>query len=222
MELNALIEQIITLEWPMFHLVNGEDRADCQENPAVFRAMRDAQFRAWSSQAAECYLADLEAAQAAGRNLIREKYIWMMGRTDPTGFQHFQSELPKLSEDQERLIAALWSRFLPQTERLRQEFPAVALGGRPLLAQDEAEGDTSIETYQIGEWKTYSEATLAALLEHTKKLEEQGVDLVRLIQENSVAAMGYPTLEAAEKAIAYQLIQQMGGGECSNCGCHFH
>lgn len=222
MELNTLIEQIIALEWPMFHQVNGEDRTGCQEDPEVFHAMRSAQFRAWSPQAAECCLADLKAAQAAGRNLIREKYIRMMEHTDPAGFQHFQAELPRLSGEQERLIAALWDHFLPQTERLRQEFPAVALCGRPLLAQDEGADDTSIETYQIGEWKTYSEATLAALLEHTKKLEEQGVDLVRLIQENSVAAMGYPTLEAAERAIAYQLIQQLGGGECSSCGCYFH
>lgn len=222
MELNALIEQIIALEWPMFHQVNGEDRADCQENLTVFRAMRGAQFCAWSLQATECYLGDLERAQAAGRNLVREKYIWMMEHTAPTGFQHFRTELPRLSGEQERLIAALWGHFLPQTERLRREFPAVALGGRPLLARDEGAGDTSIETYQMGEWKTYSEATLAALLGHTKKLEEQGVDLVRLIQENSVAVMGYPTLEAAEQAIAYQLIQQMGGGECSSCGCHFH
>lgn len=220
MDLNALVEQIIALEWPMFHQVNGEDRADCQENPAVFRAMRGAQFCAWSPQAAECYLADLKAAQAAGRNLVREKYIWMMERTDPAGFEHFRSELPELTEEQNRLIAALWGHFLPQTERLRREFPAVALGGRPLLAQDGGEDDTSLETYQIGEWKTYSEATLTALLELTEKLEEQGVDLVRLIQENSVAAMGYPTLEAAERAISFHLIQQMGGGECSNCGCH--
>lgn len=222
MEQKELIERIMELEWPMFHQVNGEERTDCQENPAVFRAMRGAQFRAWSSEAVRCYLEDLESAQAAGRNLAREKYIRMMEHTDPEGFEHFEGELPPLSGEQERLIAALWKRFLAQTERLRQEFPAIALGGRPLLARDEGAGDTSIETYQIGEWKTYSEATLAALLEHTQRLEEQGVDLVRVIQENSVAAMGYPSLAAAEKAIAYAMIQRMGGGECSTCGAYFH
>lgn len=222
MEQNELIEQVIELEWPMFHQVNGEDRTGCQENRTVFQAMRGAQFRAWSLEAVQCYLADLEAAQAAGRNLAREKYIRMMEHTDPAGFQHFKGELPPLSGEQERLTAALWERFLAQTERLRQEFPAIALGGRPLLARDEREGDASIETYQIGEWRTYSQATLAALLEHTQRLEERGVDLVRLIQENSVTAMGYPSLAAAEKAMAYAMIQQMGGGECSACGAYFH
>jgi len=221
MELKQLVGKIIELEWPMFHQVNGEDRVGCQENEPVFRAMRGAQFSAWSVRAAECWLADLEAARDAGRNLIREKYIWMMERTDPAGFARFQGELPQLSGEQQRLIAELWGHFLPQTERLRREFPAVALGGRPLLARDEGEGDTSIETYQIGEWKTYSAATLSALLEHTCALEEQGTDLVRLIQENSVTAMGYPSMEAAEKAIAYQLIQQMGGSECTSCGAGY-
>ncbi len=222
MEQKELIERIMELEWPMFRQVNGEERTDCQENPAVFRAMRGAQFRAWSSEAVRCYLEDLESAQAAGRSLVREKYIRMMERTDPAGFARFKGELPQLSREQEELIAALWGHFLPQTERLRREFPAIALGGRPLLARDEEAGDTSIETYQIGEWKTYSEATLAALLEHTRRLEEQGVDLVRVIQENSVAAMGYPSLAAAEKSMAYAMIQRMGGGECSTCGAYFH
>ena len=128
MEQKELIERIMELEWPMFHQVNGEERTDCQENPAVFRAMRGAQFRAWSSEAVRCYLEDLESAQAAGRNLVREKYIRMMEHTDPEGFEHFEGELPPLSGEQERLIAALWKRFLAQTERLRQEFPAIALG----------------------------------------------------------------------------------------------
>lgn len=218
MQFQPLIEEIIETEWPMFHQVNGEERAGCQNNQPMFRAMRGAQFSAWSQKAQECYLSDLKAARAAGRNLVREKYIWMMEHTDPEGFAQFKGELPPLSGEQERLIAQLWARFLPQTERLRQEYPAIALGGRPMLAREEGNGETSIETYQTGEWKTYSEGTLAALLEHTLALEEQGTDLVRLIQSNSVTCLGYPSMQEAEKAIAYGLIQQMGGGECTVCG----
>lgn len=217
-----VVDQIVELEWPMFRQVNGEERTDCQNNQSTFHAMRRAQFNAWSQPAAQRYLADLNAAKAAGRNLAREKYIRMMEHTDPAGFARFQGELPPLSAEQERLISRLWDCFLAQTERLRRQFPAVALGGRPLLAKDEGADDTSIETYQIGEWKTYSEATLSALLDHARALEKQGIDLVRLIQENSVAAMGYPSLPAAERAISYRLIQMMGGGECSACGCRFH
>ncbi len=47
MQNNKLIAQILDLEWPMFHGVNGEDRVDCQENESVFRAMRSAMYTAW-------------------------------------------------------------------------------------------------------------------------------------------------------------------------------
>jgi len=115
MGLNSLVEQIIETEWPMFHQVNGEERTGCQNNYAMFRAMRGAQFRTWSIRAVECYLEDLKAAQAIGRNLLREKYIWMMEHTDPAGFARFKDELPVLSEEQEQLIAQLWTYFLSQT-----------------------------------------------------------------------------------------------------------
>ena len=32
MEKTALIDAILEKEWPMFHNVNGEDRADCQND----------------------------------------------------------------------------------------------------------------------------------------------------------------------------------------------
>ena len=70
----------------------------------------------------------------------------------------------------------------------------------------------------MGELKTYSEETLRALLSHMEALEEEGVDLAFQIQRNSVTCMGYETMEDAERAIAFQLIQQFGGGECTSCG----
>lgn len=218
MELHQIIEQIVAKEWPMFQTVNGGDHVSCQENEETFRAMRTAQFSAWSAGAAASYLRDLEQAEAAGRNLLREKYIRMMASTDPEGYEAFKGELPELSAAQEALIDKLWAHLLAQTERMRQQFPALAMGGRPLRASEETDGWASIETYQTGELATYSQQTLEALLEHLLALEKDGVELARLIQENSVKGMGYRTMEEAEKAIAFQYIQQLGGGECTTCG----
>ena len=218
MEQQKIIENILEKEWPMFHSVNGDTRVDCQEDRRVFEAMRRAQFAAWSPEAAESYLRDLEAAEQAGRNLVREKYIRMMQSTDPQGYEAFRGELPPLSEAQTRLIDEIWAILLEQTERMRETYPAVALGGRPLRAEEETEGWASIETYQTGELATYSEATLRALLRHAEALKREGKDLAYLIQENSVAAMGYRSMEDAERAIAFQFIQDMGGGECTSCG----
>lgn len=218
MKLNQIVEQIVDKEWPMFQNVNGSDHVSCQEDEWTFRAMRTAQFSAWSGEAAASYLRDLEEAEAAGRNLAREKYIRMMASTEPEGYEKFKGELPTLSENQEALIGELWSHLLPQTERMRQKFPALAMAARPLLASQETDGWASIETYQIGELKTYSEKTLKALLDHLLALEKNGVELASLIEENSVRSMGYATMQDAEKAVAFQYIQQLGGGECTSCG----
>ena len=218
MKLEETVKRIVELEWPMFHSVNGETREDCQEDPSGFERLRAAQFSAWSPAAAESYLRDLETAAAQGRNLAREKYIRMMKHTDPEGYAAFQGELPPLDGEQEALIAAIWGRMLVQTERLRERYPAVALGGRPLRAAEETEGQTSVETYQTGELATYSAATLRALLAHIEALEAQGRDLAFEIQRNSVQCMGYADLDAAERAMAYAFLQSVGGGACETCG----
>ena len=220
MEKDELIRRIIEKEWPMFHSVNGEKRVDCQEDRAVFEAMRRAQFTAWSFEAAEHYLHDLENAEKDGRNLAREKYIRMMKSTDPAAYEAFKTELPEISAEQEQLVREIWSRMLIQTERMRERYPAIALTGRPLLASEEADGWASIETYQCGELATYSVETLKALLEHLEALEKKGLDLAMMIQKNSIIAMGYRSMEEAEKKIAFQYIQEMGGGECSGCGAY--
>ena len=218
MNQKEVLDQIVDREWKMFQVVNGQEHTDCQEDEKTFRAMRQAQFSAWSPEAAECYLWDLEEAEAQGRNLLREKYIRMMESTQPEGYEAFKGELPPLTPAQEELVAQLWQHFLAQTERMREKYPALALGGRPLHASEETDGWASIESYQTGELKTYSEETLRALLAHMEALEKDGVDLAFEIQKNSVTCMGYKTMEEAEQAIAIQLLQQFGGGECATCG----
>ena len=40
MDKEKLIESIVELEWPMFQEVNGDTRADCQENYPMFVNMK--------------------------------------------------------------------------------------------------------------------------------------------------------------------------------------
>ncbi len=222
MEKKALIDAILEKEWNMFHNVSGEDRADCQNDYPVFEIMRRAQYDAWSAEALESYLADLDAAAAEGRNLAREKYIRMMESTDPRGYAAFRGELPELTEEQRALTAQIWEKMLAQTERMREKYPVLALGGRQLRAADELDGWASIETYQTSELRTYSERTLRALLAEIERLEAEGKDFVFMIQENTVHGQGYDTMEKAELAMAEQIMREMnieiGGGGCCCCG----
>ena len=194
MEYSTVLEGILQKEWQMFHTVNGEQRADCQENQEMFFAMRRAQFSAWSQEARQSYLEDLNAAAARGRNLVREKYIWMMETTDPAAFEKLKKELPEISAEKRRLVEELLKKFLSQTERMRRAYPELAGYGRPLHMSEEA-GETSVETYQRGELLTYSLRTLHALRRHLLRLEEQGIDLAYQIQENSLLCLGYSSIE---------------------------
>ena len=222
MDKKALIDAILEKEWPMFHNVNGEERASCQNDYPVFEIMRRAQYDVWSPEALESYLADVTAAAAAGRNLAREKYIRMMESTDPRGYAAFCGELPPVSDAQRAVCAQIWEKMLAQTERMRDRYPVLALGGRPLHASEERDGWASIETYQTSELLTYSEPTLRALYAEIERLESEGKDFVYLVQENTVRYQGIPSMAEAEKAMAAQLLKEMnieiGGGGCCCCG----
>ena len=199
MERSEITKRILELEWEMFRSVNGDLRVSCQENQRTFVVMRKAQLDAWSDEVVNSYLSDLETAKAAGRNLMREKYIRMMEVSDPDVYQVVRRELPKVSEQQRALVEEIWRHLRAQTERMRVKYPALARRGRPLSAEEQDDW-ASVEVYQKSELLTYSEATVQALMGHLLALEEQGVDLTLKILENSMLGMGFTSLEEAEQA----------------------
>ena len=200
--MEAVINEIIALEWEMFQLVNaGGPRADCQEEYDTFYDMRFGQFSEWSESARCAYLEDLRSAKDAGRNLIEEKYIWMMIEGTPEMFLELSSRVVLPTERAKELADDVCERLMKQTERLHESYPGVAGSGRPLYAADGNTGLVSVETYQYSELLTYSEVTLAALHEHIVQLSERSIMLAELIMTNSVRHYGYRTLESAEAAL---------------------
>jgi len=219
MSKEELIQQVIDIEWEMFHSVNGDDRTSCQNDHGTFNIMRRGQYEAWSENTVACYLEDISRAREAGRNLAREKYIWMMKSTDPAGFDKFKGELPELSAEKEELVAKLWERLLVQTERMREKYPFLALGGRVTQASEECGGWPSVETYQTSEWKTYSEKTLRSLTADFDEKEAQGIDMAFEIQKNTVLGLGYPSMDKAEEVMGKQILRAISNnGKCISCG----
>ena len=214
-----MIDEIIESEWEMFHNVNGDERASCQENRGTFEIMRRGQYDAWSEESVACYREDILRAAAEGRNLPREKYIRMMKTTDPEGYESFKDELPELSAEKEVLVAELWEKFLAQTLRMREKYPFLALGGRPTYAREEVNGWPSLETYQTCETMTYSIETLKALQKHFNDLEAQGIDLVYEIQKNTVLGLGYKTMDEAEESMKNQIMKRIGAMNAGGCCC---
>ncbi len=205
MEKERIIERIVELEWPMFREVNGDTRADCQENYPMFVNMRTSQFSAWNEEALLAYEEDLLAARKEQHNLLRDKYIHMMASTEPEGYLHFLPELPPVSEEKKELVEKIWQLMLPQTVELRRKYPNVGKMGRPLLASQERNGYASVETYEKGELMTYSEKTLRALLAWIKTQAAAGVSVAAQIQEKGILSVGYASMEEAEEDAKRQL-----------------
>lgn len=194
---DAVVNDIINREWEMFqHTRNIGGRAGCQDQFDTFYANRYSQHSIWQDDTLESYRNDLIAAEMAGRNLITEKYAYMMEFTDPAYFEaNLKAHLPVLSREKAQLIAQIVSLQLAGHQKYAAAYPALARAGRPA---DESGFDTSIRDYSVGEYRTYSEDTLQLILRDVKRLDNP----VTAIQKILISFYGYNSLEAAEAAQA--------------------
>ena len=199
MERQERINHILDREWNMFQNVqNVGGRASCQEDERSLRIMRGAQFSAWSDEMLASYQQDLMYAEAAGHNLLSEKYGYMMQATFPAEYERIKDLLPPISPEKKQLIDEILAIQIDQTRKFRMQYPNLGRNGRPLTAAEDAQG-TSVETYTRGELSTYSLETLQAHLRHLRDLEQRGILFPQLIMEATVRLSGYQSLEEAER-----------------------
>lgn len=197
-----LIKQIIAQEWQQFQDTRNEGgRAQCQNDFPMFHDMRASQFLTWTHDLLYSYNHDLQEASAQHRNLITEKYAYMMQSTAPEIFKRdLQPYLPALTTErinqQERII----DTQITWACAFMQQYPRLGAGMRALTtAQDNAQ-TTSFETYLRGELSTYSQQTLDQYEQFVKQLVEQERNLTRECITNTVHFAGFATLEQAEHA----------------------
>ena len=113
-EKDALINEIVNSEWAMFQKVeNIGGRAFCQDQYDTFYANRYSQHSVLRSDTLESYRRDLLSAERTGRNLIMEKYAYMMEFTEPEYYEaNLKAHLPALDQKKAELIADIVSRQL--------------------------------------------------------------------------------------------------------------
>ena len=194
---DALVNEIIDREWAMFQDVeNIGGRAACQDQYDTFYMNRYSQHSVLQQDTLESYRQDLAQAEATGRNLIMEKYAYMMEFTEPAYYEaNLKEHLPPLDRERGELIAAIVSTQLAGYRDYAEKYPALARAGRPA---DEGSGETSIRQYSIGEYRTYSRNTLKLLLRDVKAMN----DPVIRIQQKLVGFYGFASLDEAERTQA--------------------
>jgi len=198
-----MTEKILALEWKNFDRVqNLGGRAACQDDPDTFRIMRSSQLLAWNAAMRESYYADLAEAGAEGRNLLAEKYAYMMERTNPEEFANFRARLPACEPEKAALIDRISALHVAWQEALAEAYPCLAGRSRPIRKEEDGPCCTSFETYLQGELKTYSLKTLRLYLDYASALLAEGKNLNEMVLANTAAQYGYASTDAAEAAAA--------------------
>lgn len=197
---DELVRKIVEEEWSMFDAVNRGSgaRASCQDDAKTFYIMRSSQAAAWTKALQESYYHDLLEAKAKGRNLLTEKYAFMMTSTDPLRYEQIKNRLPVISEETLSEIEEIIKIQLQWKVETFQKYPHLTANGRSFYTRDDTFFNTSFETYLRGELKTYSAETVKLYLEMVRKMEQAGENLEQKCLLNTVKQYGYDSLEQAE------------------------
>lgn len=195
------MREIISIEWEMFRVVHGtQGLASCQQDEQSFAKTRACQFASWPDTLLDSYHADLEHAARSGRNLIWEKYAWMMHETDPAAFASLAERLPALSEETKMLVYLICTQESVWAQEFARDYPGITQRGRPLTQDNSLE--TSVNTYLWGELCTYSLQTLRIFWQFIQKLTAKEQNLHRSIMEYTMMLYGFDSLETAEKFLS--------------------
>lgn len=161
---DKLITEIVEKEYSMLDKVrNCDGRAECQDNKREFFKAREAQFYPWNVETLKSYLLDLRTAESQGRNLMVEKYAYMMESLWKKEYRKISQFLPKVSNQKQRLVAKIVRRLVGQTENAVKENPGLVLKMRPVHSAEDLPYSISVETYFKCEFQTYSQNTLEKL-----------------------------------------------------------
>lgn len=195
-EKDPLIAAIIEAEWQMFDKVQNEGgRAACQNDARTFAIMRYSQFAPLPQDVLESYRDDLEQAAQVGRNLLAEKYAYMMEYTDPATFDRtLRDHLPAVSAYKQELCARIANRLIRDEQQFAVRYPALHAQGRP--TEGAQADDVSVHVYALGELKTYSERTLERYDAWLRAHPEENISVS--VHRVMVQLYGYDSLEAAE------------------------
>lgn len=197
-----IITEIIRLEWEMFNRVNNiGGRAECQNEKDTFFVMRYSNYFLFSTETLQSCLRDFKQAKSSGRNLIEEKYAYMMEYTDNDYYtERLRDKLPKISNSKLEKIKQIVNLTSVAETYFKSSFPH--MGGRSRNMHVSVGSFASFYVYLICELKTYSEETLHLYLRDIEDIVKNGENPSVITHEVMVRFYGYNNLAEAEQELA--------------------
>lgn len=168
-----LLKQIIEIEIDMFERVRTTEPSLCKDTPETFKTMRRMSHSALSADTLESYLEDLQKANAAGRNLLTEKYARMDNNIPPL---KVNPAIGKIVEMEERWMKELSGKYPYTFNRGSNEF----------------------KIYLSSELETYSDKTLELYLNDVSKADGEGRNLAEEQYTTLFQQIGYHSIDEVE------------------------
>jgi hypothetical protein len=195
-----MIDEIIKREWDFFQEVhNIGGRASCQDDFETFYLQRSSQFKVFNDELNKSYLNDLIKAKECGRNLIYEKYAYMMESTDNDYFQSIKKSLPVIDNFTIEMINTICQIEVEMRKEFQKQYPKLFALSRHTTSQEDERDDTSFETYLRGELMTYSINTIILYAEMIVDMMNNNRNIVLETMKYTAEAYGYQSIEDAEE-----------------------
>lgn len=176
---DEILKQIVINEWKFFTNVNNlGKRAFCQDNSFTFIYARLCYWNIYNDIILTSYLNDLIRAKTDKRNLITEKYAYIMKYSDPKYFDKIKKYLPNISKHKENLVNSIMSIYMDWEEDIRKNKSDLLDNNRDLYDSSKSAANTTIENYFKGELFSYSEKTLSLILKYYLSAHQKGINLV--------------------------------------------
>ncbi|MCI5642835.1 DUF4125 family protein [Peptoniphilus sp. SGI.035] len=173
------LKKIVINEWNFFTNVNNiGKRAFCQDNSFTFIYSRLCYWSIYNDIILTSYLSDLISAKKDNRNLLTEKYAYMMQYSEPEYFNKIKKFLPNISKRKNTLVNSIMLIYMYWEEDVRKNEPKLLDNNRDLYDSSQSAANTTIENYFKGELYSYSETTLNLILKYYLSAYQKGINLV--------------------------------------------
>ncbi len=165
MNKETVINNVVNMEWEFFiDTINIGTKAPCQQRKDIFFPSRQAYWNIYSEEILQCHFHDLIEHRKNKRNIIAQKYAYMMKSTDPTYFNSIRHLLPSIDEKTIKVIDSIMLIYMNWEHEVHNTNVQSSNNNRPLDAKKDTKTSTSVETYMRGEFCTYSFDLLTKIL----------------------------------------------------------